>query len=419
VLFAVAVGCSSTAATSTWPVGDDGGMVDSPSASFDAGGPGDSGTDMDRASATDAGPHDGATNGSEAGASNESGTDASDGGTYPSDASGDAGSVAKLRWVGRVDSSDPSAVRFAWSAAGFAATVNGTKVSVSLSTESATGSGDVYFQPVVDGKPRTRFRVSAGPATTVVLASGLAAGSHTVELYRETEAEIEDVLYVTVFHGFVDGQVVGAPAPSGRLIEIIGDSISCGYGNLCNGPNPFSVDTESAYQAYGPQLAQLLGADVSIVAHSGWGVYRDGSGDTTKVMAAVYGNTVGTDPSPQWDFSVQPDAIVINLGTNDSAQGDPGTPYETAYVAFLQTVRARNPHAWIFLTIGPMTDDPELTMLRGHLANVVSAFGDSRVATIDIAVQGSSVGCDYHPTVAEDTTMASALAPTIRAKLGW
>jgi hypothetical protein len=37
-----------------------------------------------------------------------------------------------------------------------------------------------------------------------------------------------------------------------------------------------------------------------------------------------------------------------------------------------------------------------------------------------MATQDStSTGCDYHPNVAEDRVMASALATAIKAKLGW
>jgi lysophospholipase L1-like esterase len=424
-LAAVAIaGCGETASVAPWQdAREDGGLVDSPSRPGDgsASGEGEATTGDGAASGEGGTPRDGGPGGDASDAS-----DAGWGGEAGGDATGDegdAGMTTGPRWLGRVDATDPSAVRFAWSASGLTATVRGSTISVSLATETPDsdggGAGPIYFQPVIDRKPGARFSVS-GPRQTVVLGKGLSAGPHTVELYRETEAEIEDVLYVSVFYGFVDGQVVGAPARSGRLIEVVGDSISCGYGNLCKGPAPFSVDTESAYQAYGPQLARALSADVSIVAHSGWGVYRDLSGNTAKVMPAVYGNTVGTAPLPAWDFSAQPDAIVVNLGTNDSAQGDPGTPYETAYVAFLQTLRARNPSAWIFLTIGPMTADPELTMMRDHLANVIATFGDSRVAQAYLATQNTaSVGCDYHPTADEDTTMADALAPAIRAKLGW
>jgi len=67
-----------------------------------------------------------------------------------------------------------------------------------------------------------------------------------------------------------------------------------------------------------------------------------------------------------------------------------------------------------------LTSDPTLTQMRTHLTNVVSTFGDAKVQAIDMATQDTSMtGCDYHPDVAEDATMAGMLAPTIKTKLGW
>src|SRR5262249_46569088 len=122
-----------------------------------------------------------------------------------------------LRWIGRVDDSAPAAARMAWSGSGLVALVNGTKISVQLQTEGASAA---FFPPVVDGTPGMRFQVPSGPAQTVVIADNLAAGDHTVELYRDTEGMYGD----SVFLGFVDGTVKGAPPPSGRLIEVVGDS---------------------------------------------------------------------------------------------------------------------------------------------------------------------------------------------------
>ena len=100
--------------------------------------------------------------------------------------------------------------------------------------------------------------------------------------------------------------------------------------------------------------------------------------------------------------------------------GDPGQPYEDAYVVFLRTVRGHYPSAWIFLTIGPMTTDPLLTAMRAHLAHVVTTTGDAKVSAVDIPAQDSgSTGCDYHPNVAEDAMMATALTAAIRTKVGW
>jgi lysophospholipase L1-like esterase len=231
----------------------------------------------------------------------------------------------------------------------------------------------------------------------------------------------------TVFTGFVDGALKPPPAASGRLIEVVGDSISAGYGNLGMEVHPpynntcsFTLDTEAAYQAYDSMIGRTLNAEVSIIARSGWGMYRDLSGNTANVLSSVYDDTVGTENAPKWNFARKADAVLINLGTNDSAMGDPGKPYEDAYVAFLRTVRGHYPDAWIFLTIGPMTSDPTLTQMRTHLTNVVSTFADPRVTTVDLATQNTATtGCDFHPDVAEDTVMAGMLAPTIKGKLGW
>jgi hypothetical protein len=329
-----------------------------------------------------------------------------------------------IRWIGRVDTSPPTAgalARFAWSASGFVASVSGSTLSVQLQTEGATSSA--FFMPVIDGTPGARFQVMTGTAQTVVLASGLAAGAHTVEVYRESEGMFGDDL----FFGFPDGKLGAPPPASGRLIEIVGDSISAGYGNLGSVTHPpysggctFSLDTQSAYASYGAVLGRTLGAEVSIVARSGWGMYRDGSGNTANVLSSIYGNTLGAEASPAWSFDLKPDAVVIDLGTNDSSMGDPGQPYEDAYVAFLRTVRGHYPAAWIFLTIGPMTSDPLLTTMRTHLANVVTTLGDAKVTKVDIPTQDTTMtGCDFHPDSAEDMTMAAALAPTIKTKLGW
>jgi hypothetical protein len=324
-----------------------------------------------------------------------------------------------VRFVGRVDTSDPSAPRFAWSGSGFVATVSGTKISVKLQGENS----DAFYQPVVGGTPGTRFSVASGTTATIVLGDALPAGDHTVEIYRDTEGMYGD----SVFLGFPDGALKGAPGGSGRLIEVVGDSISAGYGNLGNEVHPppdntctFSLDTEAAYQSYAMKLGRALDAEVSIVARSGWGMYRDNTGSTSGNVPSAYGDTVGTNASPTWSFARQADAVLINLGTNDSAPGDPGQPYEDAYVAFLKTVRGHYAAAWIFLTIGPMTSDPMLTTMRTHLANVVTTLSDPKVMKIDVPTQDiSTTGCDYHPNVNEDQTLADALAPVIRSKLGW
>ena len=321
------------------------------------------------------------------------------------------------RWLGRVDAANS---RFGWSGSGLVATVNGARISVSLKSE-----GDTLYLAVIDGSPQPRFKVATG-TQTVTLAEGLTATDHRVELYRETEG----MMGSSVFQGFTEGTVQGAPPYGGRLLEVVGDSISCGYGNLGNDVHPpwdvscgYTIDTQSAYQSYGAQLARQLDAEVSIVCRSGWGLYRDLSGSSSNVLPTLFDRSVNGSDAARWDFARKPDGVVINLGTNDSnanAGGDPGVPYEDASVAFIQSVRGHYPSAWIFLTIGTMTSDPMLAAMQTHLDNVVTRAGDSKVVAIRLTTQNAAAtGCDYHPNVAEDTRIAASLVPVIRQSLGW
>jgi lysophospholipase L1-like esterase len=231
----------------------------------------------------------------------------------------------------------------------------------------------------------------------------------------------------SVFHGFVEGEVVGAPAGSGRLIEVIGDSISAGYGSLGTDIHPpwdvscpFSLDTQSSFVSYSAILGRAFDAEVSIIARSGWGMYRDLGGNTANVLSSVYANTLGVTATPVYDFAREPDAVIINLGTNDSNPDDPGTGYEDAYVAFLGTVRSHYASAWIFLSMGPMTGEPLLTTMQTRIDSVVTRMADPRIVAVPLQTQDSSTtGCDYHPDVDEHARMAAALQAPMAASLGW
>jgi lysophospholipase L1-like esterase len=173
-------------------------------------------------------------------------------------------------------------------------------------------------------------------------------------------------------------------------LEIVGDSITCGYGDEGTMPTcSFSADTENAYLAYGAITARALNAELRTIA---WG------------------------PA---------DAVVINLGTNDFSKGDPGQAFVQAYETFLKRLRVVYPQAGIFCALGSMLTDPNLTTARGYLQKIVAdsaAAGDSRVyftefATQDIGTDGA--GCDYHPNLVTHRKMAQVLTQALHDKLGW
>jgi len=326
--------------------------------------------------------------------------------------------AAGVRWVGRVDLTDPQRPRFSWSGSGFVARFSGTSLSVQI-----TSSGAFIFKAVVDGAPRAAFTIPSGQQTASVV-SGLAAGTHTVELYRQTEGSQGDSQLLAVTVG--GGALMTPPAAPARLIEIIGDSISCGYGTLGTLADSDCFPTESHWDTYGAVAARALGAEVNTIAISGQGAYRNYGGDMTNTLPMVYTRALTNDATPLWDFRTQAQAVIVNLGTNDISnnKGDPGTPFVTAYTGLLQTVRSKYPGALIVCIIGPLLSGTDLSTIQAHIKAAVDArvaAGDRNIEAFNgIAPQTSDkAACQYHPNTAENQIMADQLAAELRSKLGW
>ena len=130
----------------------------------------------------------------------------------------------------------------------------------------------------------------------------------------------------------------------------------------------------------------------------------------TGTMPILYPLTLANDSAPLWDFHIEPQAVVINLGTNDisNSKGDPGQPFQDAYLGLVQTVRAKYPHAYIVCIIGPLLSGGDLQTIEGYIQAVVdtlNAAGDARVEFFNqIAPQPTSAAaCQYHPDAAEQT----------------
>jgi hypothetical protein len=335
-----------------------------------------------------------------------------------------------VRWVGRFDATNPAAIKFNWGGSGFVANVTATGADVSISMNN---ENEVYFQPVVDGKVGTRVKAASG-MSNVLVATKLAAGAHVIELYRETEAANHGV---STFIGIVGATVGTPPTYSGRLIETIGDSLTNGYGelgievhpNFCGAPTinacTYSIETQSNYQSYAAIVARDLNADWSLICNSGWGLYRDRGNGLQNVMPNVWNESYYSQSNPPiWNFSVKADAVIINLGTNDTALGDPGIGYQNALVKFVGTLRtAYGKDTWIFPVTGSMMGSDTIKKLAVWINGAVTQLGDPKVFYVDLGTQdacgAAGTGCDYHPSVAEHKRLATVLLPAIKAKLGW
>lgn len=320
------------------------------------------------------------------------------------------------RFIGRFDQSKPDAPAFAWPGTAIALRFTGTEVGVTL-----TDSGNNVFEVVLDDK-HTVLALQAG-TKKYTLGTGLAAGAHNLLLYRRTEALFNE----TTFNGFDLPSSAFLPiAVPTRRLEVIGDSISAGYGNEGMLPCQFTAATENHYLSYEAIAARALNAELYTEAWSGIGMLHNYEGSTTDQMPVLYLRTLPGSATSTWDFSrFVPDAVVVNLGTNDFSKGDPGADFQTAYLKFMTDLRAHYPSARFFLAIGTMLSGESYTKALSYLKAVIEArasAGDKNLTLLEFGSQDANadgLGCDYHPSLKTHQKMADKLVAALKADMGW
>lgn len=237
-----------------------------------------------------------------------------------------------------------------------------------------------------------------------------------------------------------EGESIAPAAAKAHRIEFIGDSITCGYGvDDEDRDHHFSTTTEDCTKAYAYKTAQKLDADYSLVSISGYGIISGYSGDGKQVpeqtipqyyekLGFTWGGSFGDDAKPQdidWDFSkFEPEVVVINLGTNDASYAkkeEQKQEYIDGYVAFIKQIREKNPNAKIYMTLGIMGQDLNMSMKQAYL-NYTKETGDSNIAFYDFDVQNGNedgYAADWHPTEATHEKASEKFAAQIKEDMGW
>lgn len=344
------------------------------------------------------------------------------GGAGDSNAGGSGGLVETgepaVHFVGRFQDDGPSGMRSEWSGSGIVARFEGTSVSVTLND-----GGSNQFTVLIDGELQPKL-VPQGGEQSYPLASGLSPGPHVVELYRRTEASFGGTSFLGFDFG-ADGRLLPPPAPAERRIELIGDSISCGYGNEGESATcGFSADTENHYLTYGAIAARAVGAELTTIAWSGKGLVYNYDTDTNDPLPSLYDRTLPTEAGSAWNFANAPHVVVLNLGTNDfSTEGDP-TPqlFHDRAVELLSRLRDVYPEAFVLWTVGPLLGGSDLDAARSAISSAVDtrkAAGDAAVEVWEMNISNDDPGCDYHPGLATHEAMADALVDQLSQWLGW
>jgi lysophospholipase L1-like esterase len=330
-------------------------------------------------------------------------------------------------FIGRFARTEKQSARFGWPGSSIIASFWGTSLRVDLAEE----SNHHRYYVLVDGQlQREKLRTVRG-RSIYTLCAGLSPGAHRVILYRLTEALFGE----THFFGFLQehGRPFMESTHPRRYIELIGDSISTGYGNEgTNHDSPCSSDTQNHYLTYGAIAARHLDAHLTCIAAAGRGLFSNrGSTNDNLTMPTLWTRTLPAHAQP-WDHSHNiPHAVVINLGTNDLTSENPDwSPFPDAYLSFVRQVRARYQSAAIFCTLGPLLQDSwpkerlALSTARQAIAHTVTTLhqeNDPQIYFLEFPGQDGSLGYggDWHPSLTTHQQMAQQVETALRATLAW
>ncbi len=271
------------------------------------------------------------------------------------------------------------------------------------------------FNVIVDGKP---VMVLKKPGEKGIRLDRLGAGEHTIRLEKRSETQYG----VGMFGGFYvpDATAILAPHHRTRQIEFIGDSLTVGYGNTsafsqCTPEQIF--ETTDSQQGFGPLTAKHFDADYQINAFSGLGMVRnfDGREHPKYHMPMLYERALFDDPTPAKQPNWHPQVIVIGIGGNDfSTPVRPDEPwgnevhlradFVNTYTAFVKTLRARNPDAYIILATPPHRHEG----YTGGTDDVFAAIkdgGDTKIDRVTLP-ELDAIGCNGHPSTRADARVA-------------
>lgn len=251
------------------------------------------------------------------------------------------------------------------------------------------------------------------------------------------------------------GRLLRLPPLPTRRMEFIGDSIMAGFCNLCVDPieifpptfpytggkvplhspmlkrgdygmNPWGYKQESFVRSWPSLTCTALQSTCHATAWSGFGMIRHCCHGKIHIPD-IFPSTLGTDASsPLWNFSSWvPDAVVINIGTNDKLEmvkpGAMELKYMDVYFDFVLNVSSwYGPATHFFLGCGPMSP-----AYCGYVTKVITRLRTANTALnvhfLDHRnLMNQTNACCNHPNAAlGDVALANVAARFIADTMNW
>lgn len=340
-----------------------------------------------------------------------------------------------------------------WTAGGLEMLYTGSELWVEWEADYSTMEPWVSVE--LNGGWISRFALPKGRSRSCLFRGMTPGKAKRVRILKDSQAMFDDpahLLRATALCHAPDGAFLPLPEPKLRL-EFVGDSITSGEGAIgAVGEEDWVGAFFSAENDYARMTADALGAEYHCICQSGWGVLCGWDNDPRHALPGYYtrvcgvaqgGRNAALGAQAENDFAAwRPDAVIINLGTNDEHAfsnppwtGPDGAQHKLrtlpdgrfepadagrltqAVCDFLALVRGKNPQALLVWAYG---------MLGGGLAPLLEAgmeryrtqSGDARAALLRLPeTTPATVGARRHPGAAAHRAAAGVLAAYLQTNL--
>lgn len=334
------------------------------------------------------------------------------------------GELPQVRVLGRTTGTD--VINLFWTGSGIEMIYTGSELRVEVNAD--YDAFEPWLTVELNGVQISRFPLNKGK-NEICLFRGMTAGNPKhVRILKEVQAMHQDPGHMVQILGlqYADGEFLPLPEPKYRL-EFVGDSITSGEGTM---GAAYEEDWISAFfsaeNTYPRMVSDALSAEYRVVSQSGWGIVTSWDGIVENRIPPFYTQVCGLLTGERnaslgaledYDFKAwQPDAVIINLGTNDATaiqsaaelgQEWAGTRdikevkdiLATAIRDFLKVVRTCNPKTQIIWGYG-MLGDSFLSVIREAVESYAEQTADSRIHFLQLPdTTPDTVGSRLHPGV--------------------
>ena len=313
-----------------------------------------------------------------------------------------------IHWVGRVTDD----FIFGWGGSGLEFNISGKEFSFEMNCK----LGPAYMNVIVNGAPQKWIRIENGTKSYSVKID-IPQAVNKISLIKSTEAHTGHFQLKSLK---ISGELKGKTTLKKKIL-FIGDSITCGYGNLsASHRESFKIETEDVYYTYGFVAARKMGWEFNSVAWSGKGMLRNyGKGDDEKrykdTLPKIFSRALPHKPNVKWDFSKNtPDMICINLGTNDNAGGNLSKEkYIAAYKEFLKRLQTYYPGKPIVNLVGPLYNTKQYQYMAEWIGEATKEFKNTHIIKLPKGRGKEDLGAAWHPNKAHHIRMGEFLGPEL------